>query len=216
MLTNAQPWRPHAEIFPPKISFQQVRIREKAATAATRVARWYIFRPKFAIWVNFGGSCNGRCWYVLWTFGLLYGHLIYFTAIWSIIRTFDIFYGHLMYFVVIWHIFPRFGISHQEKSGNPGGDQRWEWKWRIWNTWQSQLRQHLEVEKNKVHITENSRWGAAILKWETGGISRELCVANELSEIRAKFSSGIGLIRGSRCLGFRSLLTAMLRLYLVE
>jgi hypothetical protein len=22
-----------------------------------RVARWYIFKPKFQIWVNFGGSC---------------------------------------------------------------------------------------------------------------------------------------------------------------
>jgi hypothetical protein len=26
-----------------------------------RVARWYIFKPKVQIWVNFGGSCNGRC-----------------------------------------------------------------------------------------------------------------------------------------------------------
>jgi hypothetical protein len=30
-----------------------------------------------------------------------------------------LFYGHLVYFVVIWYIFPRFGISYQEKSGNP-------------------------------------------------------------------------------------------------
>jgi hypothetical protein len=29
-----------------------------------------------------------------------------------------IFYGRLVYFVVIW-FFPRFGILHQEKSGNP-------------------------------------------------------------------------------------------------
>jgi hypothetical protein len=28
----------------------------------------FIFRPKIAIWVNFGGSCNGRCWYILWKF----------------------------------------------------------------------------------------------------------------------------------------------------
>jgi hypothetical protein len=28
--------------------------------------------------------------------------------------------GHLVYFVVIWHTFPRFGMLHQEKSGNPG------------------------------------------------------------------------------------------------
>jgi hypothetical protein len=26
-----------------------------------RVARWYIFKPKFPIWVNFVGSCNERC-----------------------------------------------------------------------------------------------------------------------------------------------------------
>jgi hypothetical protein len=29
---------------------------------------------KVAIWVNLGGSCNGRCWYILWIF---YGPLIY-------------------------------------------------------------------------------------------------------------------------------------------
>jgi hypothetical protein len=27
------------------------------------VARWYTFEPKIPIWVNFGSSCNGRCWY---------------------------------------------------------------------------------------------------------------------------------------------------------
>jgi hypothetical protein len=44
----------------------------------------YIFRPKIRIWVNFGGSCNGRCWYSLWTLRLLYGHLVYFVVIWYI------------------------------------------------------------------------------------------------------------------------------------
>jgi hypothetical protein len=57
-----------------------------------RVATWYIFGPKIAIWVHLGRSCNGRVWYTLWTFGLLYGHLI------------CIFYGHLVYLVVIWYI----------------------------------------------------------------------------------------------------------------
>jgi hypothetical protein len=42
-----------------------------------------------------------------------YGHLEYFTVIWLIIWLFG-------YVVVIWYIFPRFGILHQEKSGNPG------------------------------------------------------------------------------------------------
>jgi hypothetical protein len=50
----------------------------------------YIFRPKIAIWVNFGGSCNGRCWYILCTFGVFYGHLIYFMTIWYILWSFGI------------------------------------------------------------------------------------------------------------------------------
>jgi hypothetical protein len=30
------------------------------------VAIWYIFSTKYVpIWVNFGGSCNGRFWYIL-------------------------------------------------------------------------------------------------------------------------------------------------------
>jgi hypothetical protein len=52
-----------------------------------RVARWYIFKPKISIWVNFGGYWNERFWRVLeWKmllyFGLFYGHLVYFVAIW--------------------------------------------------------------------------------------------------------------------------------------
>jgi hypothetical protein len=74
-----------------------------------RVARWFLFKPKIPIWVNFGGSCNGRCWHV-------YGYWVHFT----VLRSFVIFYGHLVYFVVIWYIFPRFGSLNQEKSGNPG------------------------------------------------------------------------------------------------
>jgi hypothetical protein len=63
----------------------------------SRVARWFVFKPKIPIWVNFGGACYGK----------------------SILRPSEIFYGHLVYFVVIWYIFPRFGILDQEKSGNP-------------------------------------------------------------------------------------------------
>jgi hypothetical protein len=55
-------------------------------------------------------------WYILWPFGIFYGHLVYFMAIWYILWSFGIFYGHL----VIWYIFPPFGILCQEKSGNPG------------------------------------------------------------------------------------------------
>jgi hypothetical protein len=57
-----------------------------------RGAGWNIFKPKIAIWVNFGGYCNGRCWYIC-------------TAIWYILRQFGILYGTLVYLWVIF-IFP--------------------------------------------------------------------------------------------------------------
>jgi hypothetical protein len=63
------------------------------------------FLTKIAIWVNFEGFCNGRRWYILWTFDL-------FKAIWYIWWSFGI-------FAVIWYTFPRFGILYKEKSGNP-------------------------------------------------------------------------------------------------
>jgi hypothetical protein len=31
----------------------------------TRVARWFVFKPIFQIWVNFGGSRNRKSWYIL-------------------------------------------------------------------------------------------------------------------------------------------------------
>jgi hypothetical protein len=36
----------------------------------TRVARWYIFKQKIPIWVNFGGPLNGKFWYILCPFGI--------------------------------------------------------------------------------------------------------------------------------------------------
>jgi hypothetical protein len=27
----------------------------------SRVARWFVFKPKIAIWVNFGGPCIAKC-----------------------------------------------------------------------------------------------------------------------------------------------------------
>jgi hypothetical protein len=34
------------------------------------------FKPKILIWVNFGGPCIGRCWNILRSFGLFYGHFM--------------------------------------------------------------------------------------------------------------------------------------------
>jgi hypothetical protein len=69
-----------------------------------RDARWYIFKPKIQICVNFGSSCNGRCWYMLWPFGIFFGHLVYFLVIWFIFWSFG------MYIFVIWYISWSFGI----------------------------------------------------------------------------------------------------------
>jgi hypothetical protein len=62
-----------------------------------RVARWFVFKPKIQIWVNFGGSCNGRCWYILWTLGPFYGLLLYFMDIWYSSRKFGIFFPALVF-----------------------------------------------------------------------------------------------------------------------
>jgi hypothetical protein len=46
----------------------------------SRVARWFVFKPNVQIWVNLGGPWNEK-WYILWPFGIYYGHLVYFMAI---------------------------------------------------------------------------------------------------------------------------------------
>jgi hypothetical protein len=59
-------------------------------------------------------------WYILWPFGIFYGHLVYFMAIWYILWPFGIFYGHLVYlwpfgilchrlvhFPPFWYVVPR-------------------------------------------------------------------------------------------------------------
>jgi hypothetical protein len=40
----------------------------------SRIARWYIFRPKIPILVYFEGPRNGKCWFI-------FGHLKYVTAL---------------------------------------------------------------------------------------------------------------------------------------
>jgi hypothetical protein len=35
-------------------------------TIKTRVARWYLFKPKIPIWANFGGPWNGKGWHTIW------------------------------------------------------------------------------------------------------------------------------------------------------
>jgi hypothetical protein len=64
-----------------------------------RVDRWYIFKPKIPIWVNFGGSWNGICWYILWPFSIFYGRFVYFVTIRYIRWSFGIFFPVLVFCV---------------------------------------------------------------------------------------------------------------------
>jgi hypothetical protein len=43
-------------------------------------------------------------WYILWPFGIFYGHLVYFMAIWYILWSFGIFDSHFVYLMAIWYI----------------------------------------------------------------------------------------------------------------
>jgi hypothetical protein len=51
-------------------------------------------------------------------FGLLYGHLVYLTAIYQ--GSICVLWPFCIYFMVIWNIFSRFGMLYLEKSGNTG------------------------------------------------------------------------------------------------
>jgi hypothetical protein len=61
----------------------------------------YIFKPKIPICVSSEGSCNGRCRYTLWLFGLIYGHMMYFMVIWS----------HLVYISPFWYFVPKKNLA---------------------------------------------------------------------------------------------------------
>jgi hypothetical protein len=92
-----------------------------------RVARPYIFIPKVQIWMYFGGPWNGKCWQILWVFGIFKAiWYIIHKAIWYILWLFVIFYGHLVYFyghlahfALICYIFPVL-VCRAYSSGNPG------------------------------------------------------------------------------------------------
>jgi hypothetical protein len=55
------------------------------------------------IWVNFGRSCNERCfrdiWSTLCTFGIFCDKLVNFGVNWYVLWTFVIFSGKLVYFM---------------------------------------------------------------------------------------------------------------------
>jgi hypothetical protein len=63
-----------------------------------RVARWFVSKPNIRIWINFVGSCNGRCWYILWTLGPFYSLLLYFMGICYILWSFWYIFLALVFF----------------------------------------------------------------------------------------------------------------------
>jgi hypothetical protein len=47
-------------------------------------------------------------WSILWSFGIVYGHLVYFMIIWNVVWPFGLFYGHLVYlFFPFWYVVPK-------------------------------------------------------------------------------------------------------------
>jgi hypothetical protein len=57
----------------------------------SRVARWFVFKPKIPIWVHFGGPQIRKGLYILWPFGIFYGDLGYYMTIWYILYSFGTF-----------------------------------------------------------------------------------------------------------------------------
>jgi hypothetical protein len=56
---------------------------------------------KYKLWVNFGWPWSGKCWYILWPFGLFYGHLVYFMVY------FGLFWVRLVNFFPFWYVLQR-------------------------------------------------------------------------------------------------------------
>jgi hypothetical protein len=67
------------------------------ARVESRVARWFVFKPKIPIWVNFGRSCYIKSWYIFWPFCLFYGRWKYSMSIWCILWLFGIFSPFLVF-----------------------------------------------------------------------------------------------------------------------
>jgi hypothetical protein len=95
-------------------TFQNVRtfrtfVESSHTDIQSRVARWFIFKPKFPTWVNFGGPYNGSCLYILRPFGQFSGHLVYFMALWYILWSVGI-------FSPFWYIFPTKNLATMIQS----------------------------------------------------------------------------------------------------
>jgi hypothetical protein len=83
-----------------KVCHQKKSLR-RVILVWSRVARWFVFKPKIPIWVNCLGVFQ---WKILAHF---YDHLVYFKAIANILRPFGTFCGHLVYFSAFRYFVPR-------------------------------------------------------------------------------------------------------------
>jgi hypothetical protein len=90
MLSEAKKWKSREKNnrLVEKLFFLQIFWRKNLFSpvfrvGGVRVARWHVFKPKIPIGVNLAGSWNGKCWRILWSFGIFYVHLVlYFMAVW--------------------------------------------------------------------------------------------------------------------------------------
>jgi hypothetical protein len=89
----------HAAYFVNHCFFVKIAIRVLAASQGCQMVCFQTKNP------NLGKIFRFADWKML----------MYYKAIWNILWTFGILYDHL----VIWYIFPCFGVMHQEKSGKP-------------------------------------------------------------------------------------------------
>jgi hypothetical protein len=83
-------------------------IKKRLPGVGSRSSRFHVFYHFHHFTAEPRGACNRRCWSI-------FGHLVHFTAIWYILW--------LPIWYILWSIgvlFSRFGMLHQEKSGNPG------------------------------------------------------------------------------------------------
>jgi hypothetical protein len=53
-----------------------------------RVARWFVFKPKIPISEKFSVPQVGKCWYILWPFGIFCDHSVHIVLIWYILFLF--------------------------------------------------------------------------------------------------------------------------------
>jgi hypothetical protein len=65
-----------------------------------RVARWFVFKPKIQIWVNFFRALQWKMYYILWSLGPFYGFCY-------ILWTFGIIRSNMLYIFPFWYFVPR-------------------------------------------------------------------------------------------------------------